>query len=205
VFIASAVVVLSAGVAQAQPRGECSTPRPLGIGVSAGRSLTPYFDFSPGVFDTGGLGSISLEGGVHLGARVDAPIAGPWRARLEVSGANWRVDRQVFGAGSDLVAIETMGHVEARQILASVGRQVGYSPACGYVLVGGGLFSLDVEGTRVRRPGLALTAGIEMPVTDRGALQFEAQVHVIRTDSRPPIASSDALAASISFGWLHRF
>ncbi len=67
-----------------------------------------------------------------------------------------------------------------------------------------GLFSLRVEEARVWRPGAALAAGVEVPVTGRGALQLEAQVHMIGSGARPPMATG-ALAANLSVGWLYRF
>ena len=74
------------------------------------------------------------------------------------------------------MAKDTVGEIEARQLIALIGRQGGRSPACGYVLAGGGLYSMGIGGTRIRRPGVALTAGIEVPVTGRGAaVQLDAQ------------------------------
>ena len=149
-------------------------------------------------------GSIYPRPGLHLGGRVDLPIAGSWRGRVEVSGANWPVEHQTYDANFHPVERFPLGHVESRQILAFVGRQGGRSSACGYVLAGGGLFSLRVEEARVWRPGAALAAGVEVPVTGRGALQLEAQVHMIGSGARPPMATG-ALAANLSVGWLYRF
>jgi hypothetical protein len=86
-----------------------------------------------------------------------------------------------------------------------VGRQGGRSPVCGYVLGGGGIYSLDYQGASLRRPGVAVTAGLELPAGDRGAVQVDMQLHVINTRARYPIATSKVLAASISVGWSHRF
>lgn len=194
VFVLILLGVVTTGVAHAQSRGDCSAVGPTGIGLSVGRSLTPLFELSRGTFEAIERGSIQPQPGLHLGGRVDLPIAGSWRGRVEVSGANWPVTYQRF----------TLGHVESRQILAFVGRQGGRSSACGYVLAGGGLFSLRVEEARVWRPGAALAAGVEVPVTGRGALQLEAQVHMIGSGARPPMATG-ALAANLSVGWLYRF
>ena len=87
------------------------------------------------------------------------------------------------------------GYKESRQILAFIGRQGGRAPACGYVLARGGLFSLGVEEGRLRRWGAALAAGVERPVTGRGALQLEAQVHLIGAGARP-LMTTGALASN---------
>jgi hypothetical protein len=200
VFVLILVGVVTTGVAHAQSRRDCSEAGPTGIGLSVGRSLTPLFELSRGTFEAIERGSIHPRPGLHLGGRVDLPIAGSWRGRVEVSGANWPLEHQTF----DPVERLTLGHLEYRQILAFVGRQGGRSSACGYVLAGGGLFSLRVEEARVRRPGAALAAGVEVPISGRGALQLEAQVHMIGSGARPPMATG-ALAANLSVGWLYRF
>ena len=200
VFVFILLGLGTTGIAHAQSRRDCSEAAPAGIGLSVGRSLTPLFELSRGTFDAIERGSIHLGPGLHLGGRVDLPIAGSWRGRVEVSGANWPVERQTVHPAERL----TLGHVEARQILAFIGRPVGRRSACGYVLAGGGVFSLRVEETRLRRPGAALAGGIELPVTGRGALQLEAQVHMIGSGARSPIATG-ALAANLSIGWLYRF
>ena len=104
-----------------------------------------------------------------------------------------------------MIATDTIGHIEAREIVALMGRQGGRSASCGYVLAGGGLYSLGIQGTRVRRPGVALTAGIEMPITGRGTLQLDAQIHMISAAAGHPVVGTSALAANISIGWSHRF
>jgi hypothetical protein len=173
--------VMTPRLAHAQSRPDCSVAGRPGIGLSAGRSLTPYVELSGPAFGGAKGASIQPRGGLHLAARLDVPIAGAWRGRLEVSGANWPVERLTYDASFQPAGRETVGRVEARQIVALVGRQGGRSPACGYVLAGGGLYSL------------------------RGALQLDAQVHVIQGAAGRPIASSGTLAASLSVGWLHRF
>jgi hypothetical protein len=204
VFVLILVGGVTTGVAHAQPRRDCSAAGSTGVGLSVGRSLTPLFELSPGTFEAIERGSLHPGPGLHLGGRVDQPIAGPWRGRVEVSGSNWPVEHQIYDANFNLVERSTLGHVESRQILAFVGRQGGRSAACGYVLAGGGLFSLRVEEARVWRPGAALAAGVEMPITGSSALQVEAQVHMIGSGAHPPMATG-ALAANLSVGWLHRF
>jgi len=190
--------------ARAQSRLDCSTAPPLQIGVSAGRS-SPYFDLAREVVDGERNASIMVRGGGQLGGRLDVPIAGPWRARVEGSRASWRVERQRYDDGFQLVASDTIGHVEARQVVATIGRQGGRSPLCGYVLAGGGIYSIGYRGARLTRPGFALTTGIEFPTGDRGAIQVDVQLHLIDTKSRPPVSGSAALAASLTAGWSFRF
>lgn len=86
-----------------------------------------------------------------------------------------------------------------------IGRQGGRSPVCGYVLAGGGLYSLGFRDATVRRPGVALTAGMELPTGERGAVQVDVQLHLINTQGRYPIAFSDVPAAAITVGWSLRF
>ena len=72
-----------------------------------------------------------------------------------------------------------------------------------YVLAGGGLYSFAIERTPVRRRGLALTGGIEIPVGGRGAVQLDAQVHMISLSGHP-LVSAGAMALNISIEWSHR-
>jgi hypothetical protein len=52
---------------------------------------------------------------------------------------------------------------------------------------------------------VALTAGIELPTGERGAVQVDVQLHLINTQGRYPIAFSDVPAASLMVGWSMRF
>jgi hypothetical protein len=187
-----------------QPPGDCQMPRGRAAGVSVGRS-SPYFDLAREAVDAGTRGSILVRGGFQLAARADLPIAGPWRARVEGSASDWRVVRQRYGDDFQLIATDRVGDVEAREIAALVGRQGGRAPVCGYVLAGGGIYSLTYRGASLHRPGAALTAGIEVPTGDRGAVQVDVQLRLINTGGRYPISSSDVLAGSLSAGWVFRF
>jgi hypothetical protein len=202
-FLATVLVLtVTTGVADAQPR-ECSIA-PRGVGVSIGR-VSPYLELSRGAVDAVRTGSILVRNSFQFAGRGDLPIAGPWRARVEASAANWPVVRQTYGDDFQLTATDDVGHVGVRQIVAMMGRQGGRSPGCGYVLAGGGLYSLDFRGATVRRPGVALTAGMEFPTGERGAVQVDVQLHLINTQGRYPIAFSDVPAAAILVGWSLRF
>jgi len=196
-------LLIAPGAGQAQSYAGCSTAAPLGVGVSIGRS-SPYFDLSRGAVDGDEGGSVSVGGGPQLSARADLPVAGAWRARVEGAAANWRVTRQTY-EGFQLTADETVGHVKARQIAAMIGRQGGRSPVCGYVLAGGGLYSFDYKGASVRRPGVALAFGLEVPTGDHGAVQADMRLDIIDSRARYPIASTTVLGASLSVGWSHKF
>jgi hypothetical protein len=198
-FAAVLVLVGTAGVAHAQSGADCQTPRPA-VGAAIGRS-SPYFEPSLGV---GGLS----RGGLHLAARADLPIAGAWRARVEGSATNWRLERQIYSADlRQVIATETVGRVEVRQIVALAGRQGGPGRICGYVLAGGGLYALGYQGASSYNPGFAGVAGIEFPGGPRGAVQVDVQLHLINTGTggRYPIGSSAVLDARLSAGWLYRF
>ena len=204
VFVLILLGVVTTGVAHAQSRRDCSAAGPTGIGLSVGRSLTPLFELSRGTFEAIERGSIQPQ------PRTSPRWSGRPAHRRILARPRRGLGSELAGGAPDYDAnfhpVErfTLGHVESRQILAFVGRQGGRSSACGYVLAGGGLFSLRVEEARVRRPGAALAAGVEVPVTGRGALQLEAQVHMIGSGARPPMATG-ALAANLSVGWLYRF
>ena len=200
IFLASLV---GAGKAYAQSRADCSEAAPPGFGVSVGRS-SPYFYLSQGAVEGDGRGSVSVRSGPHLSGRADLPVAGAWRARIEGSGANWRVVRHTY-EGVQMTARETLGNVEERHVVGMIGRQGGRSPACGYVLAGGGLYSVGYRGAQVRRPGMALAAGIEVPAGDHGAIQADIRLDVIDSRARYPISSTSILSASLSVGWSHKF
>jgi hypothetical protein len=195
--------LVSAGVGHARSLADCSEAPPPGFGVSVGRS-SPYFDLSQGVVNEEGRRSVSVRGGPQLSARADLPVAGAWRARIEGAAANWRVTRQTYD-GPQLTANDTVGHVEERHIAGMIGRQGGRSPICGYVLAGAGIFSLDYKGARVRRPGVALAFGLEVPTGDHGAIQADVRLDLIDSRARYPIASTTVLGASLSVGWSHKF
>jgi hypothetical protein len=177
---------------------------PRSIGVAVGRS-SPDFEPSRGVGGTSG--SVLARGGLDLAARADLPIAGVWRARVEGSATNWRLERQIYSADlRQVIATETVGDVGVRQIVALAGRQGGRAPVCGYVLAGGGLYSLDYQGTSFHSPGFALTAGVEFPGGPRGSVQLDVHLHMINTRSHYPVGGSSAvLAAGLSAGWAYRF
>jgi hypothetical protein len=195
--------LIGAGVGQARSLADCSEAPPPGFGVSVGRS-SPYFDLSQGVVQGDGRGSVSVRGGPQLSARADLPVAGAWRARIEGAGANWSVTRQTYD-GAQLTTNDTVGHVEERHLAGMIGRQGGRSPVCGYVLAGGGIYSLEYKGARVRRPGVALAFGIEVPTGDHGAIQADVRLDLIDSRARYPIASTTVLGASLSVGWSHKF
>src|SRR5439155_7483024 len=147
-----------AGVAAAQSRADCQTAQ-RAVGGAVGRS-SPYFEPSRGV--GGPSGSVLSRGGLDLAARIDLPIAGAWRFRVEGSATNWRLEQQTYSIDlSQVIATDTVGHVDVRQVVAAAGRQGGRAPVCAYVLAGGGLYSLNFQSTSARKPGVALMAGIE--------------------------------------------
>ncbi len=202
-FLATVLILkVTPGIAHAQSR-DCSIA-PRGVGGAIGR-VSPYMDLSQGAVDAVPMGSILVRSGFQFAGRGDFPIAGPWRARVDAASANWPAVRQTYDGGLQPTARETLGHVGVHQLVAMIGRQGGRNPVCGYVLAGGGIYSLGFRGATVRRPGVALTAGIEVPTGDRGAVQADLELHLIDTQSRYPIAGSRVPAASLMVGWSLRF
>jgi hypothetical protein len=202
-FLATVLILaVTVDVAHAQSR-ECSIA-PRGIGLSVGR-VSPYLELSRGAVDPVPAGSILVRNGFQVAGRGDLPIAGPWRARVEAAFADWPVVRQIYGDGVEPIARDTVGRVGVRQLVGMIGRQGGRSPVCGYVLAGGGFYSLAFRRATVRRPGVALTAGVEFPTGERGAVQVDVQLHLISTQGRYPIAFSTVPAAGLLAGWSLRF
>lgn len=193
-----------ADVGHAQSYGECSRLTPRGFGVSVGRSGA-HLPLDQAAVEAGERAYTSVRSGLQLGGRIDLPVVEGVRARVEASTANWRVERRTYDEDFEPIATDAVGHVDARQVVALIGAQRGRSPLCGYVLIGGGLHSLGYRGASIRRPGFAFTGGIEVPTGDRGAIQFDAQVHIIRRDGRYPVAISDVAAGSITVSWSRRF
>ena len=202
VFLATVLVLSVATGAEGQSR-DCSIA-PRGFGGAIGR-VSPYLELSQGAVDAVSRGSILVLSSFQFAGRGDFPIAGPWRARVDAAAANWPVVRETYDGGLQPTAREIVGHVGVRQLVGMMGRQGGRSPACGYVLAGGGIYSLGFRGATVRRPGVALTAGIEFPTGERGAVQADVQLHLIDTQGRYPIAFSQVPAASLMVGWSLRF
>ena len=204
VFLGTVFSLLAAtGVGHAQSAA-CSAASPRAVGVSVGR-VSPYLELPRASVDPDVRGSILVRGGVGLTGRGDLPIAGPWRARVEASTETWRVERQTYGPDFQVSGIDTVGRFRVRQFVGMIGRQGGRSPVCGYVLGGGGIYALEFRGTTIRRPGVAMTAGVEVPTGERGAVQADVRLHIIHTQGRYPVSSSDVLTASLSVGWSYRF
>ena len=202
-FAAALLLIVIVRAAEAQSSG-CQTAR-RAVGVAIGRS-DPYFEPSSGVGGTGTSGSVLARGGFQFAGRADLPIAGAWRARVEGGSATWRLERQIYSADlRQVIRTETVGDLAVRQIVASIGRQGGRQPVCGYVLVGGGLYSLHYQDTGFRSPGFAITAGVEFPGGPRGAVQVDVQLHLINTDGHYPIGSSTVVDGRFSAGWAYRF
>jgi len=204
-FAAALLFLVTPAGAEAQSGAGCDTPRRPALGVALGRS-SPYFEPSLGVGGSGTSGSVLSRGGLLFAGRADLPIAGPWRARVEGAATDWRLERQIYSADLRAVtATETVGQVDVREIVAMAGRQGGRAPVCGYVLAGGGLYSLNYQGTRSWSPGFALTAGVEFPAGPHGAVQVDLQLHLVDAGSRYPIGSSTVVDGRFLAGWVYRF
>jgi hypothetical protein len=197
--VAASVLAVIPAAANAQSNAGCDGRRPPAVGVAVGRS-SPYFE------PTGDIATAS-RGFWHLAARADLPIAGAWRARVEGATTEWRLERTTYSADlREVVAREIVGHLDVRHVAGLIGRQLGRAPACAYVLAGGGLYALDYRGAHSFKPGTTLVAGIELPASSRGAIQVDAQVHIVDTgpDGLPPIGSSAVLDGRLAIAWVFR-
>jgi hypothetical protein len=203
---ATLILTVMAGPTHAQGRAGCQEPERPSLGIAFGRS-SPYLEFARGVVDEGMGGSVRISGGNQVTARGDVSIAGPLRFRVEGATTEWQVARRTYSPVPpyDVIADTPAGHITVRQITAAVGLQGGRASACGHVLVGGGMYWLNYRGAALRRPGVSLTAGIEVPTGSRGVVQVDVQLQLINTGSAHPVASSTVPAASLSIGWAFRF
>ena len=199
------VATVMAGAGQAQSRSVCQSPVRPSLGVAIGRS-SPYVELTSGAVPIDGSGSVRVEGGLIVTARGDLSIAGPLRVRVEGSTARWGVSVQTYDPANNyqVIADTPAGQMTVRQIGASVGLRGGRA-LCAHVLVGGGFYSLDYRGASINGPAFSITAGVEFPTGERGAVQVDVQLNMIQTRGRYPVASSTVLAAALVAGWAYRF
>ena len=204
-FAGLALVVTTAARAYAQGYPCIDTAPPV-IGVAMGRS-SAYVYLDSDAVPPVQFSSVQVRGGLAFSARADVSIVGPVRFRVEGSTARWNVERQIYDPDRNYEVISTssIGSVENRQIGASLGLRGGRWPACWYVLAGAALYSLGFGDTTLRRPGGAITAGVEVPVGERVVIQVDVQLNVIDTKALSPFASTTALAAALKGGWAFRF
>ncbi len=200
------VVTVMAGTGQAQSRPGCQSPVRPSLGVAIGRS-SPYIELTRGAVPNDDSGSVRVEGGTIVTVRSDLSIAGPWRVRVEGSTARWGVSVRTYDPANNyqVLADTPAGHMSVRQIGAAVGLRGGRAPLCAHVLVGGGFYSLDYRGASITSPGFSITAGVEYPTGDRGAVQVDVQLNLIQTRDRYPVAVSTVPAAALVAGWAYRF
>lgn len=202
------LAVLSIGVtgtANAQGRSDCRSAPPPRIGVAVGWS-SPYLEPHADLLQ-GETGSVSVGGGVQLAGRVELPLAGLLRVRLEGASARWNVRRRLYAPETYTVIDDrSVGSLSARHLVALVGIRTGRAPVCAQLSAGGGLHMVGFEDTTLHRVGLALAAGLEAPTGGRGVLQADATIHLIRIGDGAPITNaSDALTLSLLVGWTYRF
>jgi len=195
----------AADAASAQRRSACAESRPPGVGIALGRS-SPYLELDSASVEPGPPGSLSVRTGLQLAGRVEVPIAGPVRVRLEAATSRWNVQRRRYDPDDGFRLIEdvSIGRIATHHLVALAGVGLGRAPACAHVSAGGGLYAFAFRGTSVRRPGFALAAGVEIPVGERGAIQLDGTLHLIARDVAP-IASFAPLALSLLAGWVYRF
>jgi len=200
-----AVTLPVAAAAQVQ-MVDCRTPERPSVGAVAGRS-SAYVELARGAVTTGQSESVLVGGGPVVTARGEAPIAGPLRLRVDGSAGRWDVIRRTYdpAAGYAVTSTQSIGHIDFREIGGAIGLRGGRTPVCAQVFAGGGLYSLTFRGTTLRRPGVALAAGIEFPTGARGRVQVDVKLHIIDIDNRPPFTGTQALAAALTAGWTWGF
>jgi hypothetical protein len=128
--------------------------------------------------------------------------------RVEGAAARWDVRRTVYDpdAGFQVTDDRSIGTMSARHLVALLGVRAGREPVCAHVSVGGGLYSMAFGGATLRRAGVAIAAGVEVPTGERGFVQADATVHIITMRDGTPITSMSAVPAlSLLIGWAYRF
>jgi hypothetical protein len=176
------------------------------VGLSFGRS-DPYLELQADAFRADDGGTISVRRGGELAGRLDLPLAGAFRVRLEGAGASWDVRRRLYdnSAGFQLVSDESIDHLSARHATALVGVRTGRAPVCAFVGAGAGFYTIGFRGAPVRSPGFAGTAGMEIPAGPHGVIQLDATLHIFQTGTRKPIAMSAVPVLSLLAGYAYRF
>jgi hypothetical protein len=198
-------VLLSTG-AQAQGRTECGTPQPPTVGLSFGRS-DPYLELQADAYPADDAGTVSVRRAGELAGRLDLPLAGAFRVRVEGARASWDVRRRLYdaSAGFRLVSDESIDHISARHATALVGVRTGHAPACAFVGAGVGFYTIGFRDVSLRSPGFAGTVGMEIPAGPHGVVQVDATIHLIQTGNREPIGMSTVPVLSLLAGYAYRF
>jgi hypothetical protein len=193
--------------AHAQTVGDCRSPQPPSVGIAVGRSL-PYLEPASDIASTEPSASVSVRGGLQVAGRADLPVTGPLRVRIEGAGARWDVRETVYdrNAGFQVSGESSLGSMSARHFVALAGIRTGRAPVCAHVSAGGGFYAIGFRNASLRRAGLAMAAGIEVPAGPHGAIQADATLHLMRTGDGQPIATlSAAPTLSLLIGWAYRF
>lgn len=199
----------AADTASAQMRIPCRSPQPKSVGVAVGRSL-PGVELTADAVEAEPGGSIGVASGMQIAGRTDLPLIGPLRARVEAATARWNVQRTVYssdpsGPSVSVVSKTSIDRMRARHLVGLVGVRTGWEPMCAHVSVGGGLYSIGLRDTSVRRAGAAIAAGMEIPAGSRSFVQLDATLHLIGTRDVPRLASTGVLTLSLLAGWAYRF
>lgn len=194
--------------ANAQGRAGCRAPLAPSISVLAGRS-EPHLEEAIEISREEPGSSVSVRSGPQLTGRTDLPIAGDLRFRLEAGRSQWDFRRKASdaAAGDTVASDRPIGVMSERHLVAMIGMNTrGFAP-CGYLLAGGGLYSLGFRGTSFRGVGPSLATGMEFPVGARGAIQVDATLHLIprSREARTIISSAPIPTFSFLVGWAHRF
>jgi len=199
------LVLCATGADAAQRLDDCRSAQPTSVGVSIGRS-SPYLEVDSSAVGAPRVGSVSVESGGQLAGRLDLPVAGPLRLRVEAATARWDVRHRLYlSASGETIADRSLDRISTRHLVALVGLRTGRAPMCAHVSIGGGLYSFGLPGAIVRRPGFAFGVGMEIPTGEHGAVQLDVGLHLVTTRDAYPITSSAIPAASLSIGWAYRF
>jgi hypothetical protein len=138
-----------------------------------------------GLAEASGLG---LEPSIHLGV----PIHRQWSVIAEFG--TGRLDVLLVRDEGNTVNRKTGDKITLRRLNLGLLR---YSPgryACAYWSARVGLYRFEYRGVSLNAPGGSGAIGVEVPVSDSGAVFFETELNLVLTEARPPVTPAGAVA-----------
>jgi hypothetical protein len=205
ILLSASLLISASFAAAAQAQRDCRSPKPPQVGIGVGRS-SPYVELERGLVDVPESASVLVRGGAQIVGRVELPMTGALRLRIESGAANWDVRQRTYATDGTVASDTSVGKSSARQLVSLVGFSTGRAPVCAHLFAGGGVYALAFRGTSTWQPGASLAAGIDVPTGEHGVIQIDAALNVIATGMEHPIASVTSVPVlNLIVGWSYRF
>jgi hypothetical protein len=211
-LVAGLVSIAMSGAAEAQSirasqkphrvslssHADCWSPQPRSAGVAVGLP-SPSLELSSAEGHVGG--------GPIVAGRVDLPMAGPLRVRLEASTAWWNTNVTPFTTvdGQRVTGETASGWMTESHLSAFGGFTMGQPGFCGHLFFGPGLYAISGAGLSLVRPGFGLMAGMDIPISAYGVVQVDGGLHAMTGTRTAWISSTSILAPTLLIGWAYRF